>query len=158
MAHQLLPLYQLGAAVGKGAPNRADDVRLIEALIEAGLKGNGKASLEHHAVSYGLKMPAAVPIVTGNYSQNLQDWINVLQTLFKKFKFSSSLDGRIDPLPNAHNSSIDVETKTSRGSEYFLFQLNKLAMNFGGADAFMQVRDRAGIKYFANVGGKELVF
>jgi hypothetical protein len=158
MAHQLLPLYQLDAAVGKGAPNRADDVRLVEALIEACLKGSGKAAIEQHAQNFGLKAPAAPPMVTGNYSQNLQDWINVLQALFKKFKFSNSLDGRIDPMPNAHSSSIDVETKTSRGSEYLLFQLNKLAINFGGSDAFLQVRDRAGVKYFANVGGKGFSF
>ena len=34
MAYQVCPVYNLDAAVGKGAPNKAQDVRLVQNLIQ----------------------------------------------------------------------------------------------------------------------------
>lgn len=158
MAHQLVPIYQLAAAVGKGAPNRGDDVRLIEALIDVSVRGYGRPMWEAQARAKNTKVPAKDIAISGVYSTTLQEWIDFLQMMFKQYKLSRSLDGRVDPLPPDHSSSIDVLTRTEGGSQYLLLQLNTLALNFGGPDEFMTIRQRAGLKFQCIIGSKAIEF
>ena len=146
MAYQTLVFYNLGAAVGRDAPNHFSDVMLIEALLGILGRGWSMANWKEMAKQGGVEGFANVtepPKITGRFKPELQAWIDVFLLFDKK----TARDGRIDPVKD-ERGSIGVERG---GRTTSLYNLSRNAA-FTNASEYMKIGDRLGLK--VNLGDK----
>ena len=156
MAVQLTPVYQLESAVGKGSPNKASDVKVVEGLVELAMRRFSFQTVVTSAKAKGLPAPDAPLTLTGQYSDNLQKWISFAQAMFKQYHLIGNADGRIDPLPQKA-STIDFDGLTKSGKKFTLMQLNICALE-QSPEEFMGLRKREGITFWAHIGDVDYKF
>ncbi|HMJ09136.1 MAG TPA: hypothetical protein VK468_09030, partial [Pyrinomonadaceae bacterium] len=104
MATRFFPIYNIDQPVGPGKANRADDVRLIQAIfIELARYSSTDWLKDIPQEQRGLA-------TTGSFDNRLHLWITTLQNWavggYGKGHFKA--DGIIDPLP--HTSSVSLGT------------------------------------------------
>jgi hypothetical protein len=90
MAHGQPPVWNVGAAVGFGKPNRPDDVGLVRRMLLA-LAAGGAAFT-----------PPAVPLPRdGPFDATLSAWIRAFQTaLARQSPGKFVVDGIVSPMPS----------------------------------------------------------
>lgn len=88
MAYMTLPVYNIDCAVGDRQPNRADDVRLVQELLNAIARRDG-----------GWAPPAPLP-ADGVYSENLGAWIRAFQQrcAARNPHWQYIQDGKVSPM------------------------------------------------------------
>lgn len=145
MAFQFFPLYNIDKSVGKGGMNAADDVKLVQGLLEIIFSDTrSKAKAERYSKNYQIKI-GDVPKPTGVYDQNTEAWIR----LFQSYTQNASQDGKFDPLRHTGGLEFDV---TAGGKQLQLFMLNKTAL-WVGMTAYMKLGKRLNINHMAKLDG-----
>jgi len=89
MANRLEQFYNVDQAVGKGKPNRQDDVLLVRFMLSA-LKGSGAADV------INFNPPGTLPLVD-YWDQQLTDWIIAFQSSTRNPATRTVVDGIVDP-------------------------------------------------------------
>ena len=106
-------IYDLDLAVGRGGPNRHDDVLLIQFFLRVAMED---------ADSPGYKPPGQAAIgIDGNYGSQTQAYIGFFQAEAKKRNPARMpiTDGKIDPLHTPFRKPLD-------GEVHDIFALNRL--------------------------------
>lgn len=146
MAYRSFPLYNLGASVGKGGANRADDVRLIQALLEHIWGAPNMLKAASTAKQFKVAAPQKPYSVTGVYTDDLAAWILLLQNEGKRTaNLNCVCDGRIDPLPLERNT-LDYASETKSGKDYFLLILVRTAIK-KDARGYLEMAGRLGLPF-----------
>ena len=111
MAYMTLPIYNIDAAVGGRKVNRSDDVRLVQALLNAVA-----------ATDQGWAPLTPLPI-DGAFTENLHAWILAFQQRSARQNPGKVVtDGVVDPIP-MHGSQ-NWDSKFSGGAWSVMYGLN----------------------------------
>ena len=95
-------------AVGKNAPNKRDDVLLVQYLL--------KRIYEKPVYKNGcLSRPRGVMVVDGYVGAITLDWIKTFQLDMRTWGYSVLVDGRVDPSTGGQDSTISNTTYTIFG-------------------------------------------
>jgi hypothetical protein len=146
MAFRVFPFYNLNASVGNKGTNNAEDVKVVQGLLNiiySDARSKPKAEFQSKKLGITLGLP---PLPNGVYDTNLLNYI----TLFQSYSPTLGQDGRIDPVPGG--AAFDLELKTRAGKSYQLYMLNKTAL-FVSASAFLEFGDNNGIDFYAYLDG-----
>ena len=117
MAYQLVPLYNLGAGVGRNCPNHHSDVVLVESLL---LTIYEERSLDFWKSLYRgsqTPFPDKMPQPRGRYDEQLQGWIDFFLAAEKA---QTTQDGRFDPLPFKDGTLRTAKGDGKRANFYML--------------------------------------
>ncbi len=111
MAYMIMPVYNIDSAVGEGAINRPDDVRLVQTMLIELAKAEPP------------REPPPPLYADGVWSPNLEMWIGSFQTrLAQKNPGKVVVDGRIDPMPMKGNN--DWSASFGSGAWSSMYGLN----------------------------------
>ncbi|BDC47952.1 hypothetical protein F183_A02680 [Bryobacterales bacterium F-183] len=145
MAYKLFPFHNLDASVGKGAINRADDVRLVQALIEICIGASrGLEDVRRKCKELGGPEPGKKLAVNGVYSDDLAAYIEMIQRHLKKAGKSVTVDGKVTPVPVSRG--FDLNTRTRAGGDYTLLMLNRTAVETD-SEAFLELGRKIGVNF-----------
>jgi hypothetical protein len=146
MAFRVFPFYNIDASVGKGGVNNAEDVKVVQGLLNlifSDARCKPKAESESKRLGISLGLP---PQPNGVSDSNLLNYIK----LFQSYSPLLAQDGRIDPVPGGE--AFDLTLKTSVGKQYQLYVLNKTAL-LVSATAFLELGDNIGVDFYAHLNG-----
>ena len=110
MPSRFFPMYNIDQPVGPGKPNKADDVRLVQALLIL-------MSRFMPDVVTQLPVRARTLATTATFDDTLEQWILAYQRYAAKwFKGYASVkvDGVIDPMPRDSPNNLTVHFKSGR--------------------------------------------
>lgn len=113
MAYMIMPVYNIDQPVGQGKPNLAEDVKLVQTMLNAVMRGRPRT-------------PASLPPLPedGRFSPAVTAWILEFQRTTNSHNSRSLLreDGIVHPMPV--NDSRDWGTTFASGRTSTMWPLN----------------------------------
>src|SRR5262249_42533198 len=146
---RVFPFYNLHGSVGKMGTNHAQDVKVVQGLLQI-IFSDVRSKPKAEECSKDLGLPLAEPPLPNGFSDtNLLNYI----LLFQRYSPMLAQDGRIDPVLGG--TAFNLELKTKAGKQYQLFMLNKTALRVS-ANAFLNLGGKIGLRYYAHLNGTDI--
>ena len=110
MAYMIPPMYNTEQPVGAPDPNRPDDVKLIQAMLN-----------ELAKVTPGWAPAGTLP-VNGTFDPNMGAWISAFQSHLKRKGSPMVVDSRVHSMPI--QAGLDIKSRFRSGVGSTLYALN----------------------------------